>query len=221
MNLKVLLLGAAALAVSSVAAQAGWIYDNLNLNPSGADCSFSTTCAADAGRGDDFAAQLFSLSSSATLSEGGFYEVDFGTTSSSVNWAFYDAAGGLPSGSALVAGNSALTATTVGSAFGGNLTLLTFDFSSVVLGPGNYDLAIQAVSPVFGTYLASGLSNSGAAETQDGGATWSSNYEGLSSVSVAVGNAVPEPSTWAMMGVGFAGLAFAGYRSRRSVVAAA
>jgi hypothetical protein len=29
---------------------------------------------------------------------------------------------------------------------------------------------------------------------------------------------VPEPSTWAMMGLGFAGLAFAGYRARRSPV---
>jgi hypothetical protein len=30
---------------------------------------------------------------------------------------------------------------------------------------------------------------------------------------------VPEPSIWAMMGLGFAGLAFAGYRSRRSLAA--
>ncbi len=32
---------------------------------------------------------------------------------------------------------------------------------------------------------------------------------------------VPEPSTWAMMGLGFAGLAFAGYRSRRSAISIA
>jgi hypothetical protein len=31
----------------------------------------------------------------------------------------------------------------------------------------------------------------------------------------ALGGAVPEPSTWAMMLVGFAGLGFAGYRSTR------
>jgi hypothetical protein len=30
---------------------------------------------------------------------------------------------------------------------------------------------------------------------------------------------VPEPSTWAMMGLGFLGLAFAGYRSRRATAA--
>ena len=34
-------------------------------------------------------------------------------------------------------------------------------------------------------------------------------------------NSVPEPSTWAMMGLGFAGLAFAGYRARRTATAIA
>ena len=32
--------------------------------------------------------------------------------------------------------------------------------------------------------------------------------------------AVPEPSTWAMMLIGFAGLGFASYRARRTAVAA-
>ena len=32
---------------------------------------------------------------------------------------------------------------------------------------------------------------------------------------------VPEPATWAMMGLGFAGLAFAGYRTRRSAISIA
>jgi hypothetical protein len=32
---------------------------------------------------------------------------------------------------------------------------------------------------------------------------------------LAIGGAVPEPSTWAMMLVGFAGLGFAGHRSTR------
>jgi PEP-CTERM motif len=34
-------------------------------------------------------------------------------------------------------------------------------------------------------------------------------------------SAVPEPSTWAMMGLGFAGIGFAGYRARRPAVAVA
>jgi PEP-CTERM motif len=33
---------------------------------------------------------------------------------------------------------------------------------------------------------------------------------------LAIGGAVPEPSTWAMMLVGFAGLGFAGYRSAQA-----
>ena len=33
---------------------------------------------------------------------------------------------------------------------------------------------------------------------------------------LAIGGAVPEPSTWAMMLVGFTGLGFAGFRSTRS-----
>jgi PEP-CTERM motif len=36
----------------------------------------------------------------------------------------------------------------------------------------------------------------------------------------ALGGAVPEPSTWAMMLLGFAGLGFAGRRARRRVIAA-
>ena len=38
---------------------------------------------------------------------------------------------------------------------------------------------------------------------------------------LAFGGAVPQPSTWAMMLIGFAGLAFAGYRSRRPAAAIA
>jgi PEP-CTERM motif len=34
-------------------------------------------------------------------------------------------------------------------------------------------------------------------------------------------SAAPEPSTWAMMGLGFAGLAFAGYRTRRAAISIA
>jgi PEP-CTERM motif len=37
----------------------------------------------------------------------------------------------------------------------------------------------------------------------------------------SIGGAVPEPSTWAMMLIGFAGLGFAAYRGRRKAVLAA
>ena len=58
------------------------------------------------------------------------------------------------------------------------------------------------------------------------GNTLTVNWGGTSSTGDAVamfsfGGAVPEPSTWAMMTLGFAGLGFAGWRARRSGVAAA
>jgi hypothetical protein len=39
--------------------------------------------------------------------------------------------------------------------------------------------------------------------------------------SLTAPGAVPEPATWAMMGIGFAGLAFAGYRARKRTAAVA
>lgn len=47
------------------------------------------------------------------------------------------------------------------------------------------------------------------------------NIQGDMSVSLVDNSTVPEPSTWVMMGVGFAGLAFAGYRRTRRAAPAA
>jgi PEP-CTERM motif len=49
--------------------------------------------------------------------------------------------------------------------------------------------------------------------------TWGSGSH-ADSMTVVIGAVVPEPSTWAMMAVGFAGLGFAGYRSARRTTAA-
>ena len=46
--------------------------------------------------------------------------------------------------------------------------------------------------------------------------TLSSDSNTLEVAGIWSSNAVPEPATWAMMGLGFAGLAFAGYRARRT-----
>ena len=226
MNLKALLLGAAALAGSSVAAQAGWVYDNLNTTTGNGDCSFSTTCAGSLGRGDEFAAQLFTLSSTATINEGAFSDiVPSLPTASSVNYAFYADVGGLPGGAALESGSATLTTTSADPSVPSYLE--TFSIANITLGTGSYFFAVQAVTSNFGDYLQQGLVPSGAAETHDGGLTWSAGYENssngaeLGGISVAVGSSVPEPSTWAMIGLGFAGLALAGFRSRRSIAAAA
>jgi hypothetical protein len=74
MNMKPILAVAGALGVAvSMTAPAGaaYVYNNLNSTSAG-DCSFSTTCAAEEGRGNDFAAQLFTLSSSAIITGGQF-----------------------------------------------------------------------------------------------------------------------------------------------------
>ena len=58
--------------------------------------------------------------------------------------------------------------------------LETFPIASITLGPGSYFFAVQAVTSTFGDYLQQGLVTSGAAETNDGGLTWSTGYENSS-----------------------------------------
>jgi hypothetical protein len=83
-----------------------------------------------------------------------------------------------------------------------------------------------------GTVLASDLySNFGVNNTQDPGYLLSfltpEKYgsvvftTGSSDFEFAVTTAVPEPSTWAMLGIGFAGLAFGGYKRSRDRLAPA
>ncbi len=53
-------------------------------------------------------------------------------------------------------------------------------------------------------------------------ASWSPNQNlALDYVSGGVTASTPEPSTWAMMILGFGGLAFAGYRASRKAAVAA
>jgi len=197
----------AALGLAGVA-KAGIVYSN-PFSGQNADCSFSTTCAAQAGRGDDFAAQEFTLTQARVITGGSFTEVDLGTGPTDVNWGFIlaDGTGGLP-GTILASGTDTISSVNaLGSAFGANLNQEVFSLGTVALGPGTYYFAIQGVSPVFTTYLGFGQAASGAAETHDGGSTWASGYEGANSIAVQLTDAsVPEPATWAMMLVGIGGI---------------
>jgi len=223
------LLASAALATLAGAAQANTIYDNpFDFAAAFGDCSFSTTCAAVVGRGDDFAAQKFTIGSAAVISGGAFSELDLGTAPTDVTWGIImaDGSGGLP-GTILAAGTDTINASTV---LGGDgfytFRQLFWDMGSVAIGPGSYYLAIQAISPVKETYLAEGVQHNGAAESHDSGVSWSSGYETIPGVSVALfgvggGGAVPEPATWAMMLVGFGGIGLAARRRARTAAHAA
>jgi len=237
-RIQTLLLRAAAVAALSAApmlAHAGVVYSNETVSPAQGDCSFNTACAgAIPSRGNEFAAQAFSLAGATTLTGGSWIEMDSGGAgATSVNYAFYNAAGGLPSGAAIFSGSATTFAHDLG-VDSANTFFETFreSFSlpSLALGAGNYFFAIQSVSSNFANYLGQGVLTTGAAESNDGGLTWTPGYEtlpgggSLGGVGVALYNGAfnagaPEPTTWALMLMGFGGLG-ASLRSRRRVAIA-
>ncbi len=235
MKLSTILSSAAAAAALSLAgaASAHTIYDNPYVLGNNGDCSWSTTCASIAFRGDDFAAQEFTLTKAVVITGATFTELDLGTTPTDMNWGFIaaDGLGGLP-GTILAAGTDIVGSTTVlgtDNLFGTtyNITKGSFNVGTVALGPGTYYVALQGISSDFNTFLGFGAAASGAAETFDGGLTWQQNYElaswlGGPTDSVAVGlfGAVPEPGTWALMLIGIGGLGAALRRQRKAAVAA-
>ncbi|MBI1199744.1 MAG: PEP-CTERM sorting domain-containing protein [Phenylobacterium sp.] len=219
-------LQAAAAAVALAlpfAAHAAVIYDNIPGTPDSGNCAFSTTCAADIGDGDVYAAQLFTLADAVTIESAAFAELDLEQYGTSVNWKFYlaDGGGGLP-GTLVTEGSSdILSSPSIGTSSGYNVSLNLFDLPSVSLGAGDYYFALQLVSPFHETYLTAGVSGSGGAQSNDGGAIWFDGYRRRSSIAVALYDnnvgAVPEPATWALMILGFGG---AGALLRRRTVAA-
>lgn len=208
----------AAMAVSP--ASADTIFD-IAPNYAGGDCVFNTTCGPQF-TGNTFAAQQFSLASTTSITNGSFsVYTNSQAEPSAVNWLFLaaDGAGGLP-GTLLFSGNSAITSRSViGSGFGYDIVRNAFDVSGVSLGAGNYYFGFQAVSTEFAVYLAY-ADGSGAAQSNDGGASWAFGYQSTDAVATSLSGAtaaVPEPATWAMMIGGFS-LAGAAMRRRKAVV---
>ena len=226
-NLTIALIATAAAVGFAGAAGAGTVYDNpYNAAADYGDCSFSTTCAAEAGRGDDYAAQMFTLTTAKVITMASFTELDLGTQPTDVNWGFLqnDGAGGLP-GTILAAGTDSVSSvTSLGTDNSGfyDVNKVFFNLGTVALGPGTYYFAIQGDSSVFENFLSTGLDETGAAETMDGGGTWAPGYEGIGGVAVGLYDAsttVPEPATWAMMIMGVAGVGFAMRRQAKLRVA--
>lgn len=222
----------AALAGAPMMAHASVVYTNEDTNPPQGDCSFNTACQASIpSRGNEFAGQAFSLSGAATLTGASWIEMDFGGPgATSVNYAFYNAVGGLAVGPAIFAGSAAsvhahdLGLDTLNTVF--EVFRESFALPSLSLGAGDYVFAIQSVTSNFSNYLAQGVVNIGASESNDGGLTWAPGYENiccgaqLGGVGVALYDgpgapgSAPEPASWALMLVGFGGLG-AALRARR------
>jgi hypothetical protein len=185
--------GASSIAVSLYGG--GTIFSNPFIGGYNADCSFSTQCAIDAGRGDDFAAQRFTVSGNAVVTGGSFIELDLGVTPTDVSWGFAnaDGPGGLP-GTFLSAGEDTVSSVQYLANDGGyNEDQIFFNVGPQALGPGTYWFAIQAVSSVHETYLGFGP---------------------------AMNMGVPEPGAWALMLLGVGGIG-AALRRRSSAAAAA
>jgi hypothetical protein len=214
--LSALLLGTAVF--TSAKAGAATVFNNPWSSSPAANCMFSTTCGPGNGKPNDYAAQAFTLSTTSTITSASFTEWDTGIQVTGANWLFLNAngVGGLP-GTALNSGTASISSSSqVGTTGVYDVHQENFNIGTVTLGPGSYYFAVQGISSDWNTFLSSGTASSGAAETYNG-TTWHFSYEGIPSVAVGLYtevSAVPEPSTWAMMLLGFAGVGFMAYRRK-------
>jgi hypothetical protein len=217
-------LFAVAIGLAAGPAEAGIFYQSipdLTVAPNIPE-GYCSTCSAS---GNQWIGEVFTLSSTETVRSIEF-TVATATFPSSVTLGFYDL------------GNSM----TVGPQVGPNFTLSTSSFVTISPGtqPTNIVTALLGGSGetlTAGTYLLfiTNPSNLALPAYLGGGNGISvkiyplldlapgQTYQPLGNsydIGVALSNSVPEPSTWAMMAAGFAGLGLAGWlRTRRSFVA--
>jgi len=198
---------------------AGVTFDNPFDYGSGT-CSFNTTCGSRL-TGDTYAAQKFSIAAPRTIVGGRLITLslaDEGSVNWQIRWA--DASTGLP-GSQMYAGNAPIHyyRPYLGNFLGAAIFSESYDLPAMTLAAGSYYLALQYVTPSFNVFLGSASAFGGAAQSNDGGATWAPGYGGGPGIAVTLYDnswmgSVPEPASWAMMISGF-GLIGAQLRRRR------
>lgn len=103
----------------------------------------------------------------------------------------------------------------------GTLVTATYGGSPIPLHKGTKYFFAVDISNIFLLWLGNGSSTVSSYFSNDGGISWTSDGpDNLQfEVSGSPATVVPEPTTWALMTVGFAGLGFVGYRrttARRS-----
>jgi hypothetical protein len=211
--------------LASGPAMADVLYDDAySPTVDGGNCLFDTHCAAYFQPGDDiFVAQGFSLGSSAAVVAASFTEMDgagmfVGPTS--VDWALYADADGLP-GAQIASGTSPfmrkINITT--DPYGYFIDSYTFGLGEIPLAAGKYFLAFQEMDTNVDNYLMEGVTDSGAAQSNNGGATWQTGYVNGTFGGVAASvygrplQAIPEPASLLVFAAGLATLAL---RRRRA-----
>lgn len=169
-------------------------------------------------------AQEFTIDSASIISSASFTEFHTGVAQpASVNWAFLnaDGVGGIP-GTVAFSGSSTITLSTLvgSSGFGGSplrdVFQENFDIApTVTLAPADYFFALNV--PITDVLLTFGTQVGGGALIVPAGAWHLYNPTTVSFAASLNGEQVapvPEPSTWAMMIIGFAGVGFMTYRRK-------
>jgi hypothetical protein len=149
----------------------------------------------------------FSIAGAQTITS---IEAFIGTPSGvgSVNLGIMASAGGLPSGTFLDVANAPLTSLSSPATLSGLAWTLTAGTYWLVAtaNPGGFDFWNDG--SINGTFATS--------TSAIGDSSWALTNGGLPEAVVTGVGAVPEPSTWAMMILGFAGVGFIAYRRKQN-----